>query len=52
MIKQNIGFHLRMSNDDQLSLIIRSLSLTDNSLEHLITNQDELTLALDLAENI
>ncbi|MBT7076491.1 MAG: hypothetical protein HN930_02100, partial [Pelagibacterales bacterium] len=40
-----------MSNDEKVSLIIRSLSLTDNSLEHLITNQDELTLALDLAEN-
>ena len=40
-----------MSNDDKLSLIIRSLSLTDSSLEHLITNHDELTLVLDLAEN-
>lgn len=49
MIKQNIGYHLKMSNDDKLSLIIRNLSLADSSLENLIANQDELTLALESA---
>ena len=38
-----------MSNDDKLSLIIRNLSLADSSLENLIANQDELTLALESA---
>lgn len=49
MIKQNIGYHLKMSNDDKLSSIIRNLSLADSSLENLIANQDELTLALESA---
>jgi len=38
-----------MSNDDKLSSIIRNLSLADSSLENLIANQDELTLALESA---
>ena len=49
MIKQNIGYHLKMSNDDKLSSIIRNLSLADSSLENLIANQDELTVALESA---
>ena len=38
-----------MSNDDKLSSIIRTLSLADSNLENLIANQDELTVALNLA---
>ena len=38
-----------MSNDDQLSSIIRSLSLSDNSLGNLILSQDELTSVLNSA---
>ena len=49
MIKQNIGYYLKMSNDDKLSSIIRTLSLADSNLENLIANQDELTEALNLA---
>ncbi|MBC8227427.1 MAG: biotin--[acetyl-CoA-carboxylase] ligase [Gammaproteobacteria bacterium] len=38
-----------MSNDDKLSSIVRTLSLADSNLENLIANQDELTIALNLA---
>ena len=39
-----------MNNDEKLSSIIRTLCLADNDLENLLTNANEVTLLLDLAE--